>query len=145
MLYDLSNPLQNENFKLKAERFSKKGCIVELTEKKPQRGLRANKYLHVILSYFALEIGETMEWVKQKYYKEMVNPELYVREKEDNFMGKTKYLRSSADLDSSEFALSIERFRNFASQEAGIYLPTPEEHFFIQQMEVEISRHKQYL
>lgn len=145
MMYDLSNPLHRESFKVKANALVKKGVIVELTEKKPQRGLRANRYLHVILSYFALEIGETMEWVKQKYYKEMVNPELFVREKEDNFIGKVKYLRSSADLDSAEFALSIDRFRNFASQEAGIYLPTPEEHVFIQQMEVEISRHKQYL
>lgn len=145
MLYDLSNPLQLESFKVKSEALKKKGCIVELTEKKPQRSLQANKYLHVILSYFALEIGETMEWVKQKYYKALVNQELYVREKDDKYLGKVKYLRSSADLDSAEFALSIDRFRNFASQEAGIYLPSPNEHAFLQQIEIEISRHKQYL
>lgn len=145
MLYDLSNPLQNESFKVKAEALAKKGGIVELTEKKQQRSLQANKYLHVILSYFALETGETMEWVKQKYYKALVNQELFIREKDDKYLGKVKYLRSSADLDSSEFALSIDRFRNFASHEAGIYLPSPNEHEFLQSIEVEISRYKQYL
>lgn len=144
MLYDLSNPLQNESFGVKAEALRKKGCIVELTEKKPQRSLQANKYLHVIIAYFALQIGETAEYVKKHYYKILCNKDTYVREINDKYLGKIKILRSSADLDSEEFSLTITRFRNWAAGE-GVYLPSSEEHMFIQQMEIELSRNKQYL
>ena len=144
MLYDLSNPLQNEIFKVKAEALAKKGGIVELTEKKPQRSLQANKYLHVIIAYFALQVGETAEYVKKHYYKILCNKDIYIREVDDKYLGKIKILRSSADLDSEEFSLTITRFRNWSAGE-GIYLPSSEEHMFIQQMEIELSRNKQYL
>lgn len=101
--------------------------------------------MHVLLAYFGTQIGNTLEWVKQQYYKKLVNPDLFIREKEDKYLGKIKVLRSSADLDTSEFSLSIERFRNWASQEAGIYLPSADEYIIIQQMEIEIERNKEFL
>lgn len=144
MLYDLSNPLQNESFKVKAEALSKKGCIVELTEKKPQRSLQANKYLHVILAYFGLQIGETMEYVKKHYYKILCNKDTFIREVDDKYLGKVKVLRSSSDLDTEEFSRTIARFRDWAATE-GIYIPSSEEHLMVQQMEIEVSRNKMYL
>lgn len=144
MLYDLSNPLQNESFKVKAEALAKKGCIVELTEKKPQRSLQANKYLHVILAYFGLQIGETMEYVKKHYYKILCNKDTFIREVDDKYLGKVKVLRSSADLDTEEFSRTITRFRDWAATE-GIYIPSSEEHLMVQQMEIEISRNRMYL
>ena len=116
-----------------------------MTEKKPRRSLPQNRYLHVLLAYFGTQTGNTLEWVKQQYYKKLVNPDLFIREKEDKYLGKIKVLRSSADLDTSEFSLSIERFRNWASQEAGIYLPSADEYIIIQQMEIEIERNKEFL
>ena len=145
MIYDTSNPLDKANFLLRAKKLAESGKIVELTEKKPRRSLPQNKYLHVLLAYFGTQTGNTLEWVKQQYYKKLVNPDLFIREKEDKYLGKIKVLRSSADLDTSEFSLSIERFRNWASQEAGIYLPSADEFIIIQQMEIEIERNKEYL
>ena len=145
MIYDTSNPLDKANFLLRAKKLVESGKIVELTEKKPRRSLPQNKYLHVLLAYFGTQTGNTLEWVKQQYYKKLVNPDLFIREKEDKYLGKIKVLRSSADLDTSEFSLSIERFRNWASQEAGIYLPNADEYIIIQQMEIEIERNKEYL
>lgn len=144
MLYDLSNPLQNESFGVKAEALRKKGCIVELTEKKPQRTANQNRYLHSILSYFGLEVGETAEYVKRYYFKLLCNKDTFVVEKEDKFHGKIQVLRSSADLDTAEMTVCIERFRNWASGE-GVYIPSPEEHLLVQQMEIEISRNRMYL
>ena len=144
MLYDLSNPLHNESFKAKAEALSKKGVVVELTEKKPQRSDKANKYLHVILAYFGLQVGETMEYVKKNYYKILCNKETFIREVDDKYLGKMKVLRSSADLDSDEFSLTITRFRNWAAGE-GIYLPSPDEHRLVELMKIEVSRNKLYL
>lgn len=145
MVYDTSNPLDNANFLLRAKKLAERGKIVELTEKKPRRSLPQNKYLHVILAYFGTQTGNTLEWVKQQYYKKLVNPDLFIREKEDKYLGKIKVLRSSADLDTCEFSLSIERFRNWAAQEAGIYIPSADEAILIQQMEIEIERNKEFL
>lgn len=145
MVYDTSNPLDKANFLLRAKKLAESGKIIELTEKKPRRSLPQNRYLHVLLAYFGTQTGNTLEWVKQQYYKKLVNPDLFIREKEDKYLGKIKVLRSSADLDTSEFSLSIERFRNWASQEAGIYLPNADEYIIIQQMEIEIERNKEFL
>lgn len=145
MLFDTSNPLQKEQFKARSAKLAESGKIVELTEKKPKRSLQSNKYLHVILGFFACETGNTLEYVKQQYYKKLVNPSVFIREIDDKYLGKIKILRSSADLDSAEMSLTIDRFRNFASSEAGIYLPSPDEERLIQLMELEIERYKQYL
>jgi hypothetical protein len=145
MIYNTSNPLDKANFLLRANKLAESGKIVELTEKKPRRSLPQNKYLHVILAYFGTQTGNTLEWVKQQYYKKLVNPDLFIREKEDKYLGKIKVLRSSADLDTAEMSLSIERFRNWAAQEAGIYIPSADEAILIQQMEVEIERSKEFL
>lgn len=144
-LFNLSNPLDNANFLLRTKKLAESGKIVELTEKKPRRSLPQNKYLHVILAYFGTQTGNTLEWVKQQYYKKLVNPDLFIREKEDKYLGKIKVLRSSADLDTAEMSLSIERFRNWAAQEAGIYIPSADEAILIQQMEIEIERNKEFL
>lgn len=145
MIYNTSNPLDKANFLLRAKKLAESGKVIELTEKKPRRSLPQNKYLHVLLAYFGTQTGNTLDWVKQQYYKKLVNPDLFIREKEDKYLGKIKVLRSSADLDTSEFSLSVERFRNWASQEAGIYLPSADEYIIIQQMEIEIERNKEYL
>lgn len=145
MIYNNSNPLDKANFLLRAKKLAESGKIVELAEKKPRRSLPQNKYLHVILAYFGAQTGNTLEWVKQQYYKKLVNPDLFIREKEDKYLGRIKVLRSSADLDTSEFSLSIERFRNWAAQEVGIYIPSADEAILIQQMEIEIERNKEFL
>ena len=145
MIYNTSNPLDKANFLLGTKKLAESGKIVELTEKKPRRSLPQNKYLHVILAYFGAQTGNTLEWVKQQYYKKLVNPDLFIREKEDKYLGRIKVLRSSADLDTSEFSLSIERFRNWAAQEADIYIPSADEAILIQQMEIEIERNKEHL
>lgn len=144
-LYDTSNSLDKANFLLRARKMAEGGKIVELTEKKPRRSLQQNKYLHVILAYFGTQTGNTLEWVKQQYYKKLVNPDLFIREKEDKYLGRIKVLRSSADLDTAEMSLSVDRFRNWAAQEAGIYIPSADEAILIQQMEIEIERNKEHL
>ena len=145
MIYNTSNPLDKANFLLRAKKLAERGVIVDLTEKKPRRSLPQNKYLHVILAYFGAQTGNTLEWVKQQYYKKLVNLDLFIREKEDKYLGRIKVLRSSADLDTAEMSLSIERFRNWAAQEAGIYIPSADEAILIQQREREIERNKEHL
>lgn len=145
MMYDLNNPLKRESFKTKCKKLLDSKAIVELTEKKERRSIAANAYLHVILSYFAAVTGNTMDYVKMNYYKLHCNRDIFVVEKDDKFLGKTRMIRSSASLDKDEMSLSIERFRNFASEEAGIYIPSGEEGRLLQQCEIEIEQNKEFI
>ena len=146
MLYDLSIELQAENFKKRCNALFKKKCIVDLTEKKPQRTLRQNAYLHAALGYFGLQFGYRTDEVKDWYFKETCNPDLFVRKVTDVITGaERKVLRSSADLDKEQMTMAIDRFRNWAADVAGVYIPSPEEHRMVEQMEIEIQRAKLYL
>lgn len=146
MLYDLSNPLQAENFKKRANHLYKKGCIVDMTEKKPRRTESQNAYLHAALGYFGMQFGYRRAEVKAWYFKEICNPDLFVREIDDVITGeKRKTLRSSAELTTEEMTIAIERFRNWSAQEAGVYIPSPEDHQMVMQMEAEVQRVGIYL
>ena len=81
----------------------------------------------------------------QQYYKKLVNPTIFIRETDDPYLGKIKVLRSSSDLDVNEMNTSIDRFRNWASAEAGVYIPSADEERLIQLMEIDIERNKPYI
>jgi hypothetical protein len=145
MLLDLSNPLDVEKIKTRVDFLIKKKKVVDLTEKKPQRSIQQNRYLHVILGYFGCQTGDTLEYVKREYFKILVNPKLFIIEKQDKFLGKIKILRSSSDLNTEEMTTAIERFRNWSAGEAGVYLPSPEDSLQVQQMEIEIEHNKRFI
>lgn len=146
MLYDLSNELQAENFKKRCNMLYNKKCIVDLSEKKPQRTLAQNRYLHAALGFFGVQFGYRVDEVKDWYFKAACNPELFVRYKVDCITGvQRKVLRSSAELTTEEMTTAIERFRNWAADVAGVYIPSPDEHRLVEQMEIEAQRAKMYL
>ena len=144
MLYDLKNPLDRERFKRRCNALFKKQGIVELSEK-TIRSNQSNRYLHLILGYLAMETGNTLEYVKEVFYKRTANKDIFVRIKDDELLGQTEYLRSSASLLQEEFSTSIDRLRDWSSQVAGIYLPSPNEEQFLASIEVEMSRYKQWI
>ena len=126
MLYNLSNRIDADKFIVRVNALIKNKKVVELIEKNPQRSLSQNNYLHLILAHFACEYGERLGWVKQRYYKELVNPEIFKVEKLDKLLGKTYELRSSSTLTTDEMSLSNERCKN-GSREQGTLLPDVEE------------------
>ena len=87
MWYNLKNPLEIDKFRDRVAELINKGAVVELTEKRA-RSLQANKYLHLMLSKFALEYGYTLDEVKTHFYKVTVNPDIDIRERVDKFSGK---------------------------------------------------------
>jgi hypothetical protein len=118
---------------------------VELTEKKPKRTTQQNKYLHTLLGFFACETGNTLEYVKQNYYKKLVNPAIFTRRINDKFLGEMEVLRSSTDLDTAEMTTSIDRFRNWSASVAGIYLPAANEHQMLIYAQQEIQRNQEFI
>lgn len=144
MIYDLSNALHLESFKLRCNALVKKRVIVELTERKPRRTSQQNRYLYVIIGLLASELGETTEYVKEQYFKRLCNPEIFIRTKEDQFRGNIEVVRSTGDLDTAEMSTAIDRFRNWAATE-GYYLPSPEDDAMLAMAEREIIRNNTYL
>jgi hypothetical protein len=145
MTYDLNNILDKERFKRRCNALYKAGEMVELTAKKKRRTIPQNAYLHLILGWFAMETGNRLEFVKQEYFKRHINSDIFVTEIDDEYLGKVQVLRSSRDVDTIEMTTAIDRFRNWSSSEAGIYLPSPNEADFLQAIEYEMMRQKEYL
>lgn len=117
-----------------------KKATIELIEKKPKRTIKQNRYLHLILGWFAYEYGESIEYVKQVFFKQIVNPKIFKTEFVNKKTGEVRDdYRSTASLDTRELTIAIEKFRDYSSLEAGIYLPSPDEKEFIEFAEIELK------
>ena len=145
MTYDLSTSLGTKSAMTRLQQLAERGCTIELVEKRPRRSLPQNSYLHLILSYFATQTGYTPEWVKQQIYKRHCNPDLFITTRQDPLLGSVTYLRSSRDLTADEMTQSIERFRFWSADVAGIYIPDACEAEEVQQMSQEVEQSKTYL
>jgi len=147
MKYDLSNPMHRKTLRVKVARILEKPSgIVELRECKQLRSIRQNSYLHLLISYFALQVGERAEDVKREYYKLEANRETFLRSAVSRVTGqRVERLRSSAELTSHEMTLTIDRFRNWSAAVAGIYLPSPTDFAAIEQMQIEVERAKEWM
>lgn len=145
MIYDLDNILDRERFKRRAAALVDEGGRVELTARKGKRTLSQNAYLHLILGWFAIETGNRIDFVKEKYFKKLVNSEIFARYMEDKYLGEVEVLRSSKELTTAEMTTAIDRFRNWSAEEAGIYLPSPNEKAFLDAIDIEINKQRAYL
>jgi hypothetical protein len=144
MIFDPKKELDKKRAVDRINHFIAKGKVFELTEKKEKRTIRQNRYMHLIFSWFALETGYTEEEVKQEIFKKIVNANLFY-EGEHGQLVKIERWRSTSDLDTGELTVAIDRFRNYASKEAGIYLPEPKDLPLLRDIEIEIQNNKQYL
>lgn len=135
MILDLNKETDRSKFKIRSNELYEARKVVEIKEKRG-RTLNQNNYLHLILTWFAIEYGSSMAYVKHEYFKKEVNPEIFeIKDKS----GKVTDVRSTADLDTAETTKAIDRFRNWSGQ-AGIYLPTPDEKDFLREIEIEAGR-----
>jgi hypothetical protein len=146
MYYDLENEIDNQRFDKRIEYLKKKKAKINLTEYFPKRTIQQNKYLHLLLTWFAIERGHTVDYVKDEYFKKTANKDTFVREITDTLTGEqTKILRSSSDISTKEMSDCIERFRNWAADTAGVYLPEANEDKFLTYIQNESERYRQYI
>jgi len=144
MIFDPKQELDKKRAIERLNHFIAKGKVFELTEKKERRSIQQNSYLHLILSWFAIETGYTEAEVKQEIFKKIVNPNLFY-EGDHGKLVRIDRWRSTASLDTGEMTTAIDRFRNYASLEAGIYLPEPNDLALIREIENQIKNLKEYL
>ena len=143
MTYNLTVMLHRMQFNARAAALVAKGATVELREC-TGRSKSQNRYLHLIIGAVAMHFGVTLEHCKEHYYKRHVNPDFFCVRKDDPYLGKVCYLRSSADLTIEEMSVSIDRFKRWAAEQ-GIYLPEPEDTERLKDLECEMGRMESYL
>ena len=146
MIYDPEKPIDIQNAITKIKYFIDKKAVFELKRKQVSKTYPQLKYVHLIISWFALEYGETIEYIKLEYFKKLVNPETFKYEFINRKTGEIRIeYKSLANITKDEMTLSINRFRDYSSKEAGIYLPEPRDLALMQEIEIQIKNNQQYL
>lgn len=146
MLYNPEKEIDVQRALAKINKLIADKKVFELKEKRPKRSLSQNNYLHLILSWYALEYGETLEYIKQVVFKRGVNRDIFEYQHVNRKTGevRTEY-RSTANLNTAELSMAIDRFRDFSILQAGIYLPEPKDLAFLQEIEIQITNNRHYL
>lgn len=145
MVYDLNNPYDADKFRKRVAELLHRGGGVELRRIHQQRTMAQNRYLHLILGYFASEFGLSMDEVKVDYFKRTVNADIFKAKRVNRKGREVGYLRSTADLDTGEMTTAIERFRNWSASVAGLYLPSANEQEALLWVQKQIDSDKDYL
>ena len=140
MVYYLKDDLSRRKCIARFNHLLEHAEMVELTDAS-KRSTSQNSYLHALIGTVAMEVGESLEYVKQEVYKRMVNPEIFVREHDNPALGHVVAIRSSAHLTKEEMSESIDRFRKWASEQ-GIYTPSPDDLAMIAQITAEMSKER---
>ena len=140
MIFNASNEFDIQRAKERLGYLIDKKKTFEITEKKPKRTYSQNNYIHLLFAWFALEYGETPEYVKQEIFKKLVNPQIFLTEYANYKTGEVREAwRSTADLNTKEMTTAIDNFRDYASKEAGIYLPTPDDLNSLNEIERQVN------
>jgi hypothetical protein len=141
MIYDTKIELESKRAKERFDFLITNKKTIEIKEKKQKRSISQNSYLHLILSWFAFEYGEKVEYVKQEIFKKQVNNDIFIYQFANKKTGEFRIdWKSTKDLDTKEMTTAIDRFRDFSSIEAGIYLPEPSDLVSLQNIEIELKR-----
>lgn len=145
MVYDLNTDIDRIRYEKRVKSLLDRRTVVELSERKPKRTIPQNSYLHLLIGEFAMQTGNTMDWVKQEYFKRHCNKELFVRMKYDELTKcEVAVLRSSRDLDTKEMTTAIDRFKKWAA-EGGVDLPDAEDKEWLGYIGREIQHNRDWL
>lgn len=133
--YDLSNEYDKKAASFKFQKLMEKGKYIDLTEKRQARTIQQNKYLHIVFGVIAMEYGLTMDETKQL---------MKVKFGEKYSKKSHEFVKSTADYNTLEMTIFIEKMRDFFAVE-GLYIPSPDESTIINQVSRDMDKSKQYL
>lgn len=146
MKYNLKNPIDAQKFKDRVNSLYENKEFVELKKINLEKSIPQNAYLHLIIGWFSIEYGETTDYVKEYIFKREVNREIFETEFVNRKTGEVrKGWRSTGVLDTAEMTTAIDRFRDYSSKEAGIYLPKPNEREYLKQVQIDMDKMKNHI
>lgn len=119
---------------------------IEIVKKFTARSLSQNNLLHLLLSYCALNTGETLEYFKQYIWKMYICPDIFKEEYINPLTDEERIRwRSSRELNTKEMTQAIEKLRNWSALELGIELPDISNTEAFNRIENEIHNNRGYL
>lgn len=143
MKYDLSIPIDKERFEAKALSLLSKGAFVELLDKSG-RTRAQNSYEHLLIGIVAMELGETIPYVKEQYFKRLINPDIFIIRKQDKYLGEVTETCSFKEITQEQTAVAIDRFKRWMAEQ-GIYAPSPLDAARLLDIERELGRMERYV
>lgn len=143
MKYNLSLPLDVAKADARYEALKRQGRMIELTDKST-RSKAQNSYEHLIMGIVAMEVGVTLEYCKEYYFKRLVNPDIFVRKVDDPIAGEIVITRSTRELSVEETAMAIDRFKRWC-YEQGYYIPDPADQVRLLDIEMQMGRMEQFI
>lgn len=114
--------------------------VIELKIVRKERTLNQNNYLHLLLTDFALYFGYTLEEAKHLF--KVLNKDIFEYNSSNN--NKVVFMRSTADLDTKELTVAIDRFMQ-ASAKQGHVLPVTPSNDYANYIENEMESKQQWL
>ena len=125
MIYDPKSDFEVKKARARLEQLIGRGKPFELTDVS-RRSNSQNSYLHLLLSYLALELGYTMEYVKLNIWKMQWLRSMFYIEAPNKVTGEMyKRVRSSSELNKEEMIQAIDVLIEKAFSECGVILPNP--------------------
>lgn len=143
MKYNLSTELDRQRFSARAAKLLDRGSFVELRDCS-NRTVNQNSYLHLLLGVVAMDTGNDIRYVKEWYFKRLVNPSLFIEKRNDKLAGEIEYLRSTTELSKEEMSEAIDRFKRWGN-ENDFYMPEPGDDQLLRLIEIEMGRNEKYL
>ena len=140
MKYNPNNPIDRQKARERFDKLINGEDLFELKSIKPIRSNQQNKYLHLLINWYALEYGDMPAYVKRVTFKQVINPDIFRTGFRNEKTGEVREeWRSTSTLDSREMTKAIDRFRDYAGQ-GGIYLPEANETEYLKWVEAELSK-----
>jgi hypothetical protein len=143
MMYNLAISLDAERFATAANALLKKGAYVELTDKS-RRTKKQNSYSHLLCGIIAMEIGESLDYVKEQYFKRMLNADIFCYKKKDPFLGEVTDTHSTKEIDKEQTRIAIDRLVRWM-YEQGFHVPAPENEVILREIEIEMGRMEHFI
>lgn len=123
MNYDLSIKSERDKFIKRANILLKNNRTFVTLSDNSHRTINQNSYIHVLCRILAFETGETEEYAKTIYFKQLCNPHIFCITRRDKITNKLyPIIRSCSDLSIREMQIAISNLLHWAA-EHGYYLP----------------------
>lgn len=146
MRFDLNTDSNRKEAQEYLDKLLQQRCMVDISKKFNRRTYSQNNYVHLLLSYCALESGETLDYFKQVIWKQLINPDIFKTLYTNTKNGKERLdWKSSADIDTKEMTIAVERLIAFAAKQLSLSLPTPSDVDALRKIENEVENNRKYL
>lgn len=123
MNYDLTEKEERRKFVKRANALLKNQRTNVVLCDESNRTLNQNRYIHVLCRILAEDTGTTEQYAKQVYFKQLANPDIFVKvTKDDLANAMVTTIRSTCDVTIPEMSKAITNFIVWAAEQ-GYKLP----------------------